>query len=55
VVPFGHELRSWPLGVMMAVGRDVEVRPIDDRTAPSPGVAVLDAAVSPPRWRAAGR
>ena len=52
IVPFGAELRSWPVGVVLSLGRRVTVLPVDDRQGPSGAYPVLDATHTPARWRA---
>ena len=54
IVPFGSELRFWPIGIELALDLDVTIVPIDDRTEPTPGRPVLDATTTPARWRDPG-
>jgi len=51
LVPFGAELRGWPVGVQLAIDHDVRVVPVDDRSGPSGTTPVLDATVDPAVWR----
>lgn len=50
-VPFGAELRGWPVGLALALEQPrLEIAIIDDRTSPTPGLPLLDATKTPSRW-----